>query len=797
MNIWQLARVGDLKKFKSVVKGKSVHELNETDQFGFTCFHWAAQKGEDGIVALLTKREADLDVVDGDLQTPLHWAIDKGHKAIARHLIEHGAALDIQDKFGHSALHRAAALGQRDVVGLLLRSNANPNLQNQNGWTALHVTCYYAHHKIVSELLSCSRTDVNIPNKDGWTPLHCAAMQGYTELCDLLIRHQANIDFASRDGSTPLHLAVQENREIVVQLLINYGANVNLRNARGRRAVDLASESLKPVIKGAGKPVYAACALFGGEVDKALVATKASFLILPSQQIAASMEAKHFTVELVHIEGDNENESEGDKDGGGKKDKGGSHGSGGKGKGGSGRGVLRRGSKSAAVPRIRGQVTRLVHADEDDHHAAVDPATSARDKGKERRESSGEVVTDAAEAGDGGIAKLASSSLRVVTPRRRAGHMFVATYTPSVAGRYRLTVSYDGEDVHQCPIKVTVTEAVTDPTKCEVVTELEGTRAVLVGKPNSLMIQAKDQLGGNRTVGGDVFDVELIRQERDEGTSKRNILLRADETHARIEDLRDGRYVVWFSIPAGGVHFVDIKLRNIRLPGSPFKVNAAEVLSPGRRKTPRSPKSPKTKASKEGKQPSVGLQLPAGEEKDRQLPPLLSPRSLIANNKKDKRLSTKNAGQFIMPSSSNNDSSSNNESAVWERLGELEQANSELQQKQLEFEREKYDLHKQIAQLQRKLEKRGRESVPSAVPREEVASLQQKVDRLAAQAQEAERELRREQARQRCRVCATNRREMVVLPCLHASFCALCVSRMKLCALCEAPLQGFLRIKPE
>jgi len=31
----------------------------------------AAQKGEDGIVALLTKREADLDVVDGDLQTPL------------------------------------------------------------------------------------------------------------------------------------------------------------------------------------------------------------------------------------------------------------------------------------------------------------------------------------------------------------------------------------------------------------------------------------------------------------------------------------------------------------------------------------------------------------------------------------------------------------------------------------------------------------------------------------------------------------------------------------------------------
>jgi predicted nuclease with TOPRIM domain len=48
----------------------------------------------------------------------------------------------------------------------------------------------------------------------------------------------------------------------------------------------------------------------------------------------------------------------------------------------------------------------------------------------------------------------------------------------------------------------------------------------------------------------------------------------------------------------------------------------------------------------------------------------------------------------------------NNENDVRERLGELEQANFELQQKQLEFEREKYDLHKQIARLQRKLEKR-------------------------------------------------------------------------------------------
>jgi len=83
-----------------------------------------------------------------------------------------------------------------------------------------------------------------------------------------------------------------------------------------------------------------------------------------------------------------------------------------------------------------------------------------------------------------------------------------------------------------------------------------------------------------------------------------------------------------------------------------------------------------------------------------------------------------------------------------------------------------------------------------SVPRKKVAGLQAKLERLTVQARETERELRREQARQRCCVCDTNEREMVVLPCLHAAFCALCVSRMQRCALCKTPLQGFLRIKP-
>jgi hypothetical protein len=195
--------------------------------------------------------------------------------------------------------------------------------------------------------------------------------------------------------------------------------------------------------------------------------TLSLFVLQPSQQVAASMEAKSFLVELVlQADGEGEVEGEGDKDGGGgagKKDKAGSNGGGGsKGKGsGSGLGMLRRGSKSSATPqRIRGQVTRLVCAEEEGH--TVDTVKQSprptKDKGKER-ESSGEreVATSASLSGENGT-KSGSSSPRAVSPRRKASHMFVASYTPAVAGRYRLIVSYDGEDMTQCPVRVTVTE---------------------------------------------------------------------------------------------------------------------------------------------------------------------------------------------------------------------------------------------------------------------------------------------------------------------------------------------------
>lgn len=48
--------------------------------------------------------------------------------------------------------------------------------------------------------------------------------------------------------------------------------------------------------------------------------------------------------------------------------------------------------------------------------------------------------------------------------------------------------------------------------------------------------------GGDRVEGGDTFEIDIIRQEHDEGVSKRNVLLFSDEARARIEDLSNGMH---------------------------------------------------------------------------------------------------------------------------------------------------------------------------------------------------------------------------------------------------------------
>ncbi|XP_077368734.1 ankyrin repeat and SAM domain-containing protein 1A isoform X5 [Festucalex cinctus] len=76
----------------------------------------------------------------------------------------------------------------------------------------------------LSSLLSIWRgPNVNCVDSTGYSPLHHAALNGHSEVVELLLRNEALTNIADNKGCYPLHLAAWKGDEHIVRLLIHQG----------------------------------------------------------------------------------------------------------------------------------------------------------------------------------------------------------------------------------------------------------------------------------------------------------------------------------------------------------------------------------------------------------------------------------------------------------------------------------------------------------------------------------------------------------------------------------------------
>ena len=211
----------------------------------------AARGGDAGAVRGLLARGADVNRAAGDGMTALHWAAERGQRDVVALLLAAGAQPSAVTRLGgYQPLHLAARGGHADVVTALLGAHAQASATTTTGATALHFAAAAGNAAAATALIDAGATvDAREPQW-GQTPLMFAAAAGRTDVVRVLAARGADLSLAAtvvdvsarnrEDGAESRErnqrVAAQQ-RERAAQLARIAGSAGVAPAARGPRAV--------------------------------------------------------------------------------------------------------------------------------------------------------------------------------------------------------------------------------------------------------------------------------------------------------------------------------------------------------------------------------------------------------------------------------------------------------------------------------------------------------------------------------------------------------------------------------
>jgi len=160
----------------------------------------AARTGDREALTSLLKEGADVNAPEGDGMTALHWAAERGDAEMAAMLLYAGANVGAQTRIGqYTPLHIAAKGGNAAVVKALLAAHADVAAKSSpSGVTALHLAAQSGNVETINALLN-AKADVDATEHEwGQTPLVFAAAANRVEAIKVLLAHGAKPTLTSR-----------------------------------------------------------------------------------------------------------------------------------------------------------------------------------------------------------------------------------------------------------------------------------------------------------------------------------------------------------------------------------------------------------------------------------------------------------------------------------------------------------------------------------------------------------------------------------------------------------------------
>lgn len=124
------ARDGDIERVRSLLREGA--DVNAAQGDGMSALHWAAERGDVGMVDVLIYAGAELESATRiGAYRPLHIASRNGQVAVARSLLKAGANVNaVSDPAGSTPLHLAALSGSAELVTTLIQAGADPNARD-------------------------------------------------------------------------------------------------------------------------------------------------------------------------------------------------------------------------------------------------------------------------------------------------------------------------------------------------------------------------------------------------------------------------------------------------------------------------------------------------------------------------------------------------------------------------------------------------------------------------------------------------------------------------------------------
>ena len=188
----------------------------------------AAKQGDMDSVISLIKSGANVNQASADGTTALAHAAWRNDLVMLDYLLINAEAeVNTTNDYGATALYLAAADADASLIESLLKAGALPNVGLLSGETPLMAAANRGRFDAAKLLLDYGADANTMESNRGQNALMWATAEGYTQLVELLLNHDAEVNARSNNGFTPLLFAARQAHADIVKILLDAGANVD------------------------------------------------------------------------------------------------------------------------------------------------------------------------------------------------------------------------------------------------------------------------------------------------------------------------------------------------------------------------------------------------------------------------------------------------------------------------------------------------------------------------------------------------------------------------------------------